>query len=776
MADEETTEIIPEFSPAVEAAVFPGDIPPEDIPECGDMPRLSMPTPPVSSFDGSSRGAMYPQRLIFGAEDDEEKAFVAQWVQVDDLGGLAPLWAGCANGKVFLHAGDKPEDATEALGYGTPVAAFLPAGGDDPREYFQPQLQFVPVPMEARDGILKNERGQWRRLVWEPLALMDVCLEYLDITRHTLWCIIEGSFVFFFTTVAKMDSALYANGAEARWPYTYYERRNRPADASKKYETDSDKDGGILYPGMGREIDKQYRLAPLPWQFKNGGEIEAEADFVSRAGVRYDATWGAFPTMLCPRYLTTAFDPIISSASAEKALQPDGTFGIITPEDARDAIIESIRKRATDRYSVDPALHEELGRVFPGGIEEGSLYYSTPNEFKVVFSLHIEETATRYPHWLAAMVAHTDTGLLSASACTCYNEWAINKETNEPWPGTPTPDNPGGFVPDDPSGTPDTDNPDGGGDDGGDDGGSEGEPHALETWNYFTAGTNVSVQATWDAAAFGWSHLIHFVDQEGSVEKQWPSFDSTVTVNESGGSYDYEGRTYEMQYGLSVSDSTVTVHFLSTLLGTISYKPTATVTFPAMSTTANWKVTGGLSAFSGRTSLSDFGDFIKATYVKTFTKRGTRKVFNSFSKRYETERVQREFKEYKLSRNDAAIKSYAENIILSNFGLYKFNKSQTAKCNRDDSAVTMPTVSRDKIFDYKKPTSLKGGSPGRLSGAFEYKYDGCESAVSLQTERASWQEVKEGNRFTANFNDDNGQPKKLITAIPKGSGYSHNYL
>ena len=402
-----------------------------DVPWGGDVPDVGRVLPM-----GQEVATFFP-RLVFGAMDDADRAKVPAWRQVDDLGGLVPLWAGEAAGKVFLHAGESapaagsPDDEELQC---SPVAAVGLDGSVQGWNAGVPQLPYHVVPMAARERVLKNAAGEWRRLNWEPLGSFDVFLgeeifgeEDFALTRYTLWCVIVGSFVVLYTTRAGLSDALMADGAPARWPFSVWGRMERPlaGDEYKKYRSDYTQycDDIVMPAGY-------LRLAPLPWQVSGGGELEASDATEAAGGLAEGQFYALPPVSVVPRYLAPHNEIHTLQALDEAyyaAGEAEGHFGFygrITKEVAREATVEVVKNWATEHYCVDPVLHEVLGRWWwPDGAEEGSLTWTKPNEFRLVFELHLDAgDVTHWNHWMGLMVAAAPSGLqMAASVCEVYN-------------------------------------------------------------------------------------------------------------------------------------------------------------------------------------------------------------------------------------------------------------------------------------------------------------------------------------------------------------------
>ncbi len=404
-----------------------------DVPWGGDVPDVGRVLPPeqevVSCF----------HRLFFGAEDDPDREKVPVWRQVDDLGGLMPLWAGEAEGKVFLHAGREAPMAGLPDDVNLRCSPVMAVGADGSAQVWRagvPQLPYHVVPMVSRERVLRNADGEWRRLDWEPLGVFDVFPEEVDFAvvgvsaaiRYTLWCVIVGCFVVLFTTRAPLADGVMQDGAAARWPFSVWGRRCRGGVAAENmvYAGDGVFSADVVMPAG------WVRLAPLPWQVDGGGILEAEGADDAVGGLAEGQFYGLPPVSVLPRYLAPYGENHSSRALEEAYLAAgvaegyfDGRFGRLTKEVAREATVDVVQSWASVHYCVDPVLHEMLGRGWPDGAEEGLFSWSRPNVFRVVFSLHLDGgDVTHWPHWLGVMVAVAPSGLLmSASVGRVYNNW-----------------------------------------------------------------------------------------------------------------------------------------------------------------------------------------------------------------------------------------------------------------------------------------------------------------------------------------------------------------
>lgn len=654
-----------------------------NVPYYGDMPDVSMAFPwsanilPADAQTNGNpdqpNGAVWPWRVFLGAEDDPNREKVAMWEQVDDLANLAPgvvLWAGVYNGTIYLHAGKDAPGATDedTDSTGTPIsgAANMPERWRNG----QPVLPFTPLPQDMRDQMLKNESEQWRRLVWEPVGLFDIApsknVQGYNFYRFTLWMIVEHPFIAFYTTKTALTAETQQDGAPARWPFSYYAALNR--DGQPTDYQPGDKDGGFTF-GWYNSFSNGYRLAPLPWQVENDGEIESESAFTPFDGVQQGQFYTLPPGWPCGRYLATAFDYRVT-ADLTKAYRGEDAhydFEHISKERAKQAIVDTIRTAATHSYSIDPALMEELGRSWPDGALEGTLWQTDPPEFETVFSLHLDETTERWPHWLALMACHAPTALLTASSCAWYNDfrpaggWPSGSyDPSNPPPSEDTDDpddkppsgteSDGGYIPD----RPDDDDEDDEETDSDKDGVQE-----LPVGYYYEAGNGVQIRREWNALTNqsnhldrppGWNHVIH-VDDIGTSGFANYNILLTVETKNDTKTYDWpENEQYglSMYYGVSASGSEIKVTWKSSFqFQDTDAKQTTAIAGTACNFTARIEISD--LAVTSETPPDFCGTFLIATKTRSFTKRGTYKTWDKFRQRWMLQRYSRRFDVYRLS-------------------------------------------------------------------------------------------------------------------------------
>ena len=406
-------------------AVLPGELVESEVPWFGDVPDVGRVVPEMGVVP----------RLVFGGEDDADRLLVPRWWQVDDLAGLAPLWAGEACGKIFLAAGARPPvpdgSSDGSNDGGAVVAAFGVDGGPQVWGGGVPQFPFHVVPMEGRLAVLKNAEGLWRRLDWAPLGVFDVFhgRELGDaFRRYTLWCVVVGCYVVLYSTAADKGDVLMQDGAAARWPFSHWLRAGRgvlgaPEDVVFPKGGEGYMGGADLHMPAGF-----LRLSPLPWQFA-GEELALPGDVAGAGGgVLEGQFYAGNAVSVAPRYLAGFDNSLVFRAFDEAYLAAGGMsggYGKVDKGVARELSVGLVQGYATEHYSVDPLLHEGLGRVFPDGAEEGTLWWTHPNRFVVAFSLHLDAGAgTVWPHWVAVCLAAAPSGcVLSASCCVCYNYW-----------------------------------------------------------------------------------------------------------------------------------------------------------------------------------------------------------------------------------------------------------------------------------------------------------------------------------------------------------------
>lgn len=656
----------------------------EDVPTVGDMPDVSMALPwTVDIFSDEQHpngnpeqpnGALWPWRIFIGAEDDPNRSKVPRWVLVDDLGGLAQLWAGMYNGTLFLYAGAGAP--TAGLDDFSDITGAPIGGAEDVWRNGQPVLQPTPLGITDREDMLKNENGQWRRMYWEPVGLFDVAPHKnthdadgsLNIERYTLWMVVEYPYIAFYTTKARMDAATQQDGAPARWPFSYYGQLNK-AGQPTEYAPGSN-DGGYAVGWNNGQTG--YRLAPLPWQTGTDGELEAAEDAVQYDGVQEGQCYTMPPQHPCGRYLADMGDGRISAALVN--LYQDGgehqAYRKLSKNEAHTAIVETIRTAATDSYSIDPALMEELGRTFPEGAQEGSIWVSDPPTYEVAFSLHLDEQTDRWPHCLALMVSHAPTALLTASACGWYNDFRPaggweneggdptnplpDPDPNDPDDVPPSDDNPGTIWPDNPGvAEDDPPTPD-------DDGGVIQRPLGA----YYESGDGVQVSAAWNAQKAGWDFVVrpkNFSTQT-SYDYEAQLF---VTIEDDPTMYTYGGVSVSMYYGVKADGSAISVDWASSVSSGLGVGYTHEATAVA---SGSGSVNVSVNFFETPVTSDEFpsafcGNVLKAEKVSSFVKRGRFKHYNQITQKYEMLRYERSFNRYNLSLRRNNVSKFAHGYV-----------------------------------------------------------------------------------------------------------------
>lgn len=668
-------------------------------------PDIAMALPFVGVDGNTPNGAVWPWRLSLGAEDDPNRAKVYKWEQVDDLGGLAPLWAGVYNGTIFLHAGEQAptaatDDSSDATG--TPVAS-----EDDVWHNGEPLPPFAPVPMDSRESMLRNSKGAWRRLVWEPVALFDVCTSksfYAEVTettrrhnleRYTLYMVVEYPYVAFYTSKAALDDAALDDDAEPRWPYGHYATvvQGEPhATAGKTYGAKG-VDGGFPV-GFGQDWYWRYywgyRLAPLPWQADNG-ELETAEEFQPCDGVQEGQFYNLPQQFPCGRYLATFYNPHVAEAlelayvdkANEKNKEEHGedaapifAYEELTKDEAKNVIQEVIRKKATESYSVDPALWEEKGNGFPTGEFNRDIYrVEDPPPYFTVFSLHLEKGEDRWPHWLAMFASLSQTALLTASVCAWYNDfrpaggWPDDETGNLPEadesdpddvaPGEKeedTNDSNGGVIPADPDGKDEDDPPEETPPDGGSD------INDKYGFCFYRAGNGVKVSSDWQPKIAGWKFTVQVETTEifGVVD-----YNATLTVSTANDDMQYDsihGDGLSMFYGVELAQSSasaINVKWKSSGPpndGKDNLPKTATASTNTSANVSMSLVFEPLSVTSNDSPNSFCGNLLVAKEDGEIKKRFTKRAWNHLTGKYETEIFYNVYTVYKLSRSETLLK------------------------------------------------------------------------------------------------------------------------
>ena len=666
----------------------------ENVPWYGDMPDVSMALPwTVDIFPDEQHpngnpeqpnGALWPWRIFIGADDDPNRSRVPRWVMVDDLGGLAQLWAGMYNGTLFLYAGagaptaglDDFSDMT-----GAPIG-----GADDVWRTGQPVLPLTPLGIDERDDMLKNSRGQWRRMVWEPVGIFDIAPHKnthdadgsLNIVRYTLWLVVEYPFLAFYTTKACLDGATQQDGAPARWPFSHYLSAGEEQTEQEVFYVDENSidigygHGFTMAIAADSLYSEFFRLSPLPWQTGEDGELESAEDAVQYDGVQEGQCYTMPPQWPCGRYFGTLTDALIDIKLLEQ-YQDGGEhyeYRKLSKNEARTAIVDSVQAAATNGWSIDPALLEEMGRSLPDGATTGSAWQTDPPEYEVAFSLHLDEQADRWPHWLAFMVCHAPTALLTASACSWYNDFRPaggweneggdptnplpDPDPNDPDDVPPSDDNPGTIWPDNPGvAEDDPPTPD-------DDGGVIQRPLGA----YYESGDGVQVSAAWNAQKAGWDFVVrpkNFSTQT-SYDYEAQLF---VTIEDDPTTYTYGGVSVSMYYGVKADGSAISVDWASSVSSGLGVGYTHEATAVA---SGSGSVNVSVNFFETPVTSDEFpsafcGNVLKAEKVSSFVKRGRFKHYNQITQKYEMLRYERSFNRYNLSLRRNNVSKFAHGYV-----------------------------------------------------------------------------------------------------------------
>ena len=633
----------------------------------------------------------------------------------------------------------------------------------------QPVLPYFPVPMEARDGMLKNAAGEWRRLSWEPMALFDIVPTkaivtadgYYNIKRHTLYAIVEGSWIAFYTTAAHFDSGLYDDGAPARWPYSYCLGYNKglAMDESTPY-TPRMKDGGISVGWVG-SLSDGYRLAPLPWQL-DGSPMESVEAIMAGDGVGPGQHYALAPAFTRPRYLATIADWRIDEAINTLARTGAYEYRLLGDDEAREAIVGTIQKTATEAYSIDPAVMEDLGRSFPEGVQEGMVWTDKPSQYHTIFSLHIPATAEQWPHWLACLSALSPTATLMASACRHYNDYnptapGPGTPLNPPTPGDgntpPSEEDPGGVKPDNPSpnGPGGVDDPPE--DDEETDTDKNTDPIELETGYYYEAGSGLQIQRVWNGKS--WTHTVHIDDIAGSGTMEYKALISVSTKNSDGTYYWPQYDIYvSMYYGVYAGGDKIEVEWKSSRY----HESTPHNATASVSTTASFTYKAEFSDFilTGEQPPSLAGNVIRATRLGSFTKRGTYKSWDTFRQKWTTVRYVREFVRYRLSVQTGTLRAYCDAQAVNKAPNISGSLSP-ATVEGKSSNIDGPTVKGETAIAQKnQPESTTEAIYGDIKPTLLAEYEVAPAQVTVGP--------KDGKTPTWNSGAESGSISGTFTA------------
>lgn len=689
-------------------AVSPGELTAEMVPRWGEMPEYGRGLPPEQEVATSYH------RLVFGDEEDPDRALVPVWRQVDDLGGLSPLWGGEVRGKLFLHAGKEPPQAGAPEDDDLRCALVAEEGIDGSPQVWRsgvPHLPYHFVPMGVRDKLLKTESGAWRLLDWEPLGVFDVervnpefiepdsALPRTIVCRYTLWCVLVGNFVVLYTTAADWGSALMVGGAPMRWPFGRSMRKNR---LNLGYDMEQRVYGSHWSEFLSGEQDVEMplsfvRCSPLPWQFEGGGELEVVTEEREAFGGLADGQFYAAPAVsVVPRFLlpNETADPVwaLMNEAYLAAGAATGNFGFYARLDKKtveDICFKRVPEHGTRGYSIDPIFMEELGRFFPDGAEEGMIWTTRPNSFRRVFSLHVDEGASLHPeleqvaacpHCIGLLTAASSSGqVLAGSVAVAYNYGPFLGDDEEK-----------GFIPsgsDEPEDDPEFEGgggesgggSGGGGESGGGDGGEGGGTGVkwLGRGYFYEAGNGVDINRTWlpserQGVEPGWRFEVYVRPVTGHTTVNFLVQLDVSTKNDSL-TYDWPDRVVNgapapvyglsMFYGVSTverDDRDFNVSWRSSYQGRDILPKSASASKTAASEVDFSVHLGGVQVSSS--SPPGWCEGLNFLKVGEFTKRGTYRVWNKFEQKWVNVRYEKTFDRYRVSVNESVVLSIGQDF------------------------------------------------------------------------------------------------------------------
>lgn len=225
----------------------------------------------------------------------------AVWVELTDLGDLTgSLWGALVDNVLFLHLG---EDAPTSAGAVLPESGCGFVGRVDGAGMLSgqgtgrhPGPCAYLCPMDLRDSFLKDAQGRWRAEVsWDVLCTAFYRTGTQQTSWHdypsrvlTVWMVVAGNMLCFYTTVCDFHSA--AGGQ-------VYRARNWAAFGSVArcygYNPLNEFDGvpagqdwqdalGCTTPvvnGAFSSLGGFMNVAPLPWQDGGGGAVHDAGDW-----------------------------------------------------------------------------------------------------------------------------------------------------------------------------------------------------------------------------------------------------------------------------------------------------------------------------------------------------------------------------------------------------------------------------------------------------------------------------------------------------------------
>jgi hypothetical protein len=404
---------------------------------------------------------------------------------------------------------------------------------------------------------------------------------------------------------------------------------------------------------------------------------------------------------------------------------------LVNDEQAKNCIVETIRKAATHSYSIDPSLVEEKGFSFPDGAEEGCLWQTDPPPYEIVFSCHLDAQTDRWPHWLAVMACHAPTALLTASACLWYNDFRTDEDGSSPGdpedPDDRPPNDDDGYIPDYPydPGNPDHD----------DDYTPQKGTTELEVGYFYESGDGVEVKHTWrpqeNAQGHlnkmpGWDFVVSIDDVPASGFVYYTIELNVKTENDSK-TYLYRGEQRDMYYGVSAYNNVITVEWKSSFQGGDNLTKEATATAVTQSSfTASMRFDDVL--ITSETPPEFCGKYLTATLRGYFNKTGKHKVWDNFYQKWVMRRYRRRFARYRLSRR-ANLDDFVRDCVVANpparEGTYSPDKIKGSSEGLDGPIVTAVSVQGSAAHSsVKKPI-------GVFSSYIVAEFESCKASFKV---------------------------------------------
>ena len=252
---------------------------------------------------------------------------------------------------------------------------------------------------------------------------------------------------------------------------------------------------------------------------------------------------------------------------------------------------------------------------------------------------------------------------------------------------------------------------------------------------YYEAGSGVQIKREYiagdEATMPGWKHTIH-VDDIPTYGSVLYSVDLNVSAKPDSKTYPFAGLNYNMSYILEANHSRITVYWRSSYGGGQVSSATSSVSTP--------------SAFVAKIEFDDLivtserspdfgGNVVSATESRTFTKRGTYKVWDKIKQRWAVHRFARKFHVYTLSARTGMMAPFAQRYATLKA------PARTGSCEPPEITGTSTGMDGPTVTAVSVSASAPQGEVTELMGEFSATiiadYEAC-STIHTVSGSSSW--------------------------------------